>query len=83
MKRGFTGISRSANSTFATDPGLQTGMLGLTLFCVLSQCPIFSEVYRDPHLAFAHGGRADFRGRHFHIYNFLSVPGFAVNVPSD
>ena len=54
-------------------------MLGLAL-CVLSQCPLSSKVSRDPHLVFAHGGRADFRGRDGQYYNFLSAPGFAVNV---
>lgn len=27
---------------------------------------------QDPHLNLAHGGRADFRGRHGELYNFLS-----------
>ena len=56
-----------------------SAMLGLAL-CVLSQCPLSSKVSRDPHLVFAHGGRADFRGRDGQYYNFLSAPGFAVNV---
>lgn len=42
-----------------------------------------SRAFRDPHLSFAHGGRADFRGRHNGIYNFLSAPGFAVNVKTE
>ena len=37
---------------------------------------------QDPHLHFAHGGAADFRGRNNALYNFLSAPGLAVNVNS-
>jgi len=33
----------------------------------------------DPHLTFAHGARADFRGRHGAIYNFLSAQSLSVN----
>ena len=39
-----------------------------------------SRVFQDPHLNFAHGGQADFRGRHNVLYNFLSAPGLSVNV---
>lgn len=38
---------------------------------------------QDPHLHFAHGGRADFRGRDNQIYNFLSAPNLAVNVKTE
>ena len=38
---------------------------------------------KDPHLHFAHGGRADFRGRDNQIYNFLSAPNLAVNVKTE
>ena len=38
---------------------------------------------QDPHLFFAHGGRADFRGRHGQLYNFFSAPGIAVNVKTE
>ena len=34
----------------------------------------------DPHLSFARGGEADFRGRHGTFYNFFSAPDFGVNV---
>ena len=37
----------------------------------------------DPHIAFAHGGRADFRGGERKLFNFLSVPGLAVNVRTE
>ena len=39
-----------------------------------------SRAIQDPHLNFAHGGQADFRGRHNVLYNFLSAPGLSVNV---
>jgi len=38
---------------------------------------------RDPHLFFAHGGRADFRGRNGQLYNFFSMPAFSVNVRTE
>ena len=31
----------------------------------------------DPHLRFAHGGVADFRGKNNTIFNMLSVPGLS------
>ena len=34
----------------------------------------------DPHLHFAHGGEADFRGQNDKCYAFFSAPGLAVNV---
>ena len=37
----------------------------------------------DPHLHFAHGGTADFRGRSGTYYNFFSAPGLAVNVKTE
>ena len=39
-----------------------------------------SNAVKDPHLSFAHGGRADFRGRNGTFYNFFSAPGLAVNI---
>ena len=45
-------------------------------------CPTANGV-RDPHLHFAHGGTADFRGRHNALYNFLSAPGLALNVKTE
>ena len=34
----------------------------------------------DPHLTFAYGGKADFRGIHDTAFNFLSVPSLSINV---
>ena len=44
---------------------------------------LVGQVFKDPHLAFAHGGRADFRGENGKYYAFLSAPGFAVNVRTE
>jgi len=37
----------------------------------------------DPHLALPHGGKADFRGEHKQIYNFLSAKGLSLNVMTE
>jgi len=42
--------------------------------------PAESSSEKDPHLHFAHGGRADFRGKDRQCYNFFSAPGLSVNV---
>ena len=42
--------------------------------------PPRSSVKGDPHLHFAHGGRADFRGRDGAYYAFFTAPSLAVNV---
>ena len=38
---------------------------------------------QDPHLAFARGGNADFRGRSGAYYAFFSAPGLALNVKTE
>lgn len=38
------------------------------------------EARKDPHLHFAHGGRADFRGEHNAVFNFLSARNVSLNV---
>ena len=43
--------------------GVVVVMLVASLAISLAQCPISSDVSQDPHLSFAHGGRADFRGQ--------------------
>ena len=40
----------------------------------------YEKLEKDPHLHFAHGGRADFRGRDGQLYNFFSAPNIAVNL---
>jgi len=40
----------------------------------------FGKTWGDPHLSFANGGSADFRGIDQHIFNFVSAPNFTVNV---
>ena len=49
----------------------------------LSQCGADASVFRDPIVNFAYGGRADFRGKHNRLYNFLSAPGLSVNVKTE
>ena len=38
--------------------------------------PSIAGIVGDPHIAFAHGGRADFRGSHRALYAFVSSPGY-------
>ena len=48
-----------------------------------SHCPAincFRGSVGDPHLQFAGGGKADFRGRNGTVYSFLSAPRLQVNV---
>ena len=42
-----------------------------------------ASVRQDPHIHFAHGGKADFRGRNGVLYNFFSAPWLAVNVKTE
>ena len=46
-------------------------------------CDLSAKVFRDPHINFAFGGSADLRGHHNAVYNFLSAPGFSVNVKTE
>ena len=54
-------------------------MWWLTLASV-SQCVTLCA---DPHLTLAHGGRADFRGRHDTLYNILSAGAVSVNAKTE
>lgn len=60
------------------------GMEHLRTNCPLScnACPTSAPTMakKDPHLWFAHGGRADFRGEDGAVYNLLSAKDFALNV---
>ena len=40
-------------------------------------------ISQDPHLYFAHGGKADFRGRNGQMYNFFSAPDVSVNLKTE
>ena len=42
--------------------------------------PLQSQAIKDPHLTFANGAKADFRGKDKQLYNFLSAPNVNVNV---
>ena len=48
-----------------------------------SQSLANAQAAQDPHLTLAHGGRADFRGTHGALYNFLSSSNVSVNVRTD
>ena len=59
----------------------------VTLFALLLQILFLQVVWgqcasgnKDPHLNFAHGGTADFRGRDKTYYCFFSAPRLSVNV---
>ena len=41
--------------------------------------PVEASSNGDPHLQFADGGSADFRGSHNTIYNMLTSDGISVN----
>jgi len=38
------------------------------------------SIVKDPHLSFAHGGKADFKGEHMSWYNFLSAKNTSINL---
>ena len=42
-----------------------------------------ASVRQDPHIHFAHGGQADFRGHNGVYYNFFSSPRMSVNVKTE
>ena len=51
---------------------------GYDTFAMLKQAS--TSVFADPHLKFAHGGSADFKGKDKKLYNFLSAYNMNVNV---
>jgi hypothetical protein len=59
-----------------SDPTAATTALGVTVTAVVLP-PSASGVQGDPHLRFAHGGTADFRGKNNTNYNLLSAPGYS------
>lgn len=42
--------------------------------------PLIVSIVEDPHLTFAHGGKADFKGEHESWYTLLSAKNITVNV---
>ena len=61
----------------AAGGGCLAGAMSLNPAC------LGGKVFKDPHLSFAYGGTADFRGRHNTLYNFLSTPRLSVNVRTE
>ena len=50
---------------------------------VLVELNVGSVALQDPHLSFAHGGKADFRGRDQTLWNFLSARNISMNVKTE
>ena len=77
----YASVYNTATSTFS-DAEQATTILGVPVFpgATFSSS---SGAQKDPHLAFAHGGRADFKGLDGRYYNFFSAPGFSVNVKTE
>ena len=50
--------------------------------CICADPPDAS-VKQDPHFWLAHGGRADFRGKHNTMYNFLSAQNMSMNIKTE
>ena len=46
-------------------------------------CNVVAIIKGDPHLTFAHGGKADFRGRDGKLFCFLSTDTVLVNVMTE
>ena len=79
-------VQAAAETFFGTtsagsDPSPATTAFGTTVSGASVSAGAVSS--GDPHLGFAHGGEADFRGRHGVYYNFFSAPGFGVNVKTE
>ena len=73
-----TGTVVSELSGSLSNPEAATAALGVTVEAVTLPPP--EEVagsQGDPHLYFAHGGTADFRGKNNTNYNLLSAPGYS------
>jgi len=78
-------IGASATATVAADQYSHasritcTGTLRVAQhLCVGPGCDAsqFSVAGGDPHIVFAHGGKADFRGSHRDYYAFVTAPGY-------
>lgn len=55
----------------------------VTYECPSPSAPPAASGVQDPHFRLAHGGRADFRGRHGVLYNLLSSSNVSVNVRTE
>ena len=77
--KGTREYESKGTNAFVVEQQMLSVLAGSSLGRFGDACPTANGV-RDPHLHFAHGGTADFRGRHNALYNFLSAPGIALNV---
>lgn len=50
--------------------------------CCVGACSAL-DAYGDPHLTFAHGGYAHFRGVNHGVFNFLSAPNVTFNIETE
>lgn len=77
-------VLNSATTLFQ-DEEAATALLGASVYSGSATVTDTSNggADKDPHLAFPHGGTADFRGRNGIYYSFLSSPGLAVNVKTE
>ena len=73
---GFQSRSTNSASCTITVADLSAINVAVAAACVSPS----ASVRQDPHLHFAHGGQADFRGRNGVYYAFYSGPYLAVNV---
>ncbi|EOD35533.1 hypothetical protein EMIHUDRAFT_201680 [Emiliania huxleyi CCMP1516] len=72
--------SRSTNSASCTITVTDLSAINVAVAAACVSPPPSASVRQDPHLHFAHGGQADFRGRNGVYYAFYSGPYLAVNV---
>jgi len=71
-------------STTCTDTVGMDGFTGWTLYvltCTSTAAPVSAN--GDPHLSFAHGGIAHFRGADHGVFNFLSAPNVSFNIETE
>jgi len=78
-------VQAAAVTFFRTASGSDTSPASTAFGRTVSEASVSADAVSsgDPHLGFAHGGEADFRGRHGVFYNFFSAPDFSVNVKTE
>lgn len=72
--------SRSTNSASCTITVADLSAINVAVAAACVSPPPSASVRQDPHLHFAHGVQADFRGCNGVYYAFYSGPYLAVNV---
>ena len=79
------GIPTTPGSNTILDAKADMAARGVSLITTASflALPFPVRMRKDPHLALAHGGKADFRGEHGSIYNLLSARNVSFNVQTN